>query len=76
MISYHWGSSQKLVKKVSEKLNQQNIKTWLDLNEMHGSLNDRIAEAIEQAFCVIPFLSIAVENWVAIKPKGPFFKKV
>ena len=52
MISYCW-SSKDLVKRVVENLKVLPIEIWFDENEMHGSLLDRMAEAVERSRAVL-----------------------
>ena len=52
MIFYCW-ASKKVVKKVQTALVQMGVKVWFDEDEMHGSLIDRMAEAIEGSQAIV-----------------------
>jgi hypothetical protein len=56
MISYCW-SQQPLVLHLCKQLRVLNIPYWLDVEQMHGNINDRMAEAIETCSVVLVVLS-------------------
>jgi len=55
-LSYQW-DCQSIVKAVSEDLKAKGYKVWLDLEQMRGDMNQRMAEAVEGAAVVCPFIS-------------------
>jgi len=55
-LSYQW-DCQSIVKAVSEQLKKRGYKVWLDLEQMRGEMNQRMAEAVEGAAVVCPFIS-------------------
>jgi hypothetical protein len=55
-LSYQW-DCQSIVVAVSEDLKARGYKVWLDLEKMHGGMNQRMAEAVEGAAVVCPFIS-------------------
>ena len=52
MISYCWATKD-VVKKVQKALLQMGFNVWFDEEEMHGSLIDRMAEAIEGSQAIV-----------------------
>jgi len=56
MISYQWDSHE-LAKKVFAKLEGLGFDAWMDLEDMSGNINEAMAEAVENAMVVVPFLS-------------------
>ncbi|XP_075257787.1 uncharacterized protein LOC142349854 isoform X2 [Convolutriloba macropyga] len=56
MISYCW-AQQKVALDLQARLEDANIKVWIDVNEMHGFLAERMSEAVENSYAVIMLLS-------------------
>lgn len=56
MISYCW-AQQPLCHKINDRLEKDGFKVWLDRDEMHGSIIERMAEAIEQSRFVLICMS-------------------
>jgi hypothetical protein len=56
MISYCW-AQKPLCHKVNDRLEKDGFKVWLDRDEMHGSIIERMAEAIEQSRFVLICMS-------------------
>ena len=52
MISYNTGSRE-LVLKIKEKLESYGYKIWIDINDIHGSSLESMANAIENSFVVL-----------------------
>ena len=52
MISYCWANKE-LVKKVHAELVKMGLQVWFDEDEMHGSLIDRMAEAVEGSRAIV-----------------------
>lgn len=52
MISYNTGSRE-LCLKIKSELEKLNYKVWIDVNEIHGSSLDSMAEAVENSMCVL-----------------------
>ena len=52
MISYCWANKE-LVKKVHAELVRMGLQVWFDEDEMHGSLIDRMAEAVEGSRAIV-----------------------
>jgi len=52
MISYNWGV-QPLVLKLAKALKSAGFKVWLDVEQMHGSTLERMAEALENSSLVL-----------------------
>ena len=61
MISYCWATKD-LVKKVQQALVEMGINVWFDEEEMHGSLIDRMAEAVEGSQAIVLCYSQAYKN--------------
>jgi len=55
-LSYQW-DCQALVKAVAQDLKARGYKVWLDVEQMRGEMNQRMAEAVEGAAIVCPFIS-------------------
>eukprot|EP00794_Sanderia_malayensis_P001421 gene1421-1573_t len=45
-----------------EELEKSRYKTWMDVDQMHGGLNDRMAEAVEGAAVVVVFMTQKYEK--------------
>ena len=57
MLSYQW-DSQELVSRVYDSLTQKGIPCWMDIKgDMSGSINEAMADGVEHAAAVIPFLT-------------------
>ena len=56
MISYCW-AQQPLCHKINDRLERDGFNVWLDRDEMHGSIIERMAEAIEQSRFVLVCMS-------------------
>ena len=52
MISYNTGSRE-LCLKIKEELERFNFKVWIDVNEIHGSSLESMANAVEKSECVL-----------------------
>ncbi|XP_055957324.1 uncharacterized protein LOC130010374 isoform X3 [Patella vulgata] len=52
MISYNW-DKQDLALKIRDQLKSNNIKVWMDVDDMEGSTLEAMAKAVEQAEIVI-----------------------
>ncbi len=52
MISYNW-DNQELCLKIKNKLEKSGYDVWIDVEQMHGSICHRMAEAVEQSRCVL-----------------------
>ncbi|KAK3103675.1 hypothetical protein FSP39_020930 [Pinctada imbricata] len=52
MISYQWGN-QKLLIRIKECLRRNNIKVWMDVDDMQGSTLAAMARAVEEASIVL-----------------------
>ncbi|KAI9347035.1 WD40-repeat-containing domain protein [Obelidium mucronatum] len=57
MLSYQWSSSQQKVLKVKKGLEQRGLKVWMDVEEMRGNINQRMAEAVDKSLVICPFLN-------------------
>ena len=60
MLSYQWGH-QSQVMKVKEYLQQNGITVWMDIDQMHDEINDRMAEAIFASKVIVLCMSRAYE---------------
>lgn len=56
MISYNTASRDTCLK-IKSELEALNLKVWIDVNEIHGSSLDSMAQAVEQAQCVLICIS-------------------
>ena len=56
MLSYSW-AQQRVIFDVAARLRAAGIPIWLDIERMHGSINDRMAEAVDGAAVVLVALS-------------------
>ncbi|VDI56370.1 Hypothetical predicted protein [Mytilus galloprovincialis] len=61
VISYNWGH-QEVVEKISESLKKENIKVWMNVDNMQGCIVDAVANAIEQADIVLVCYSSKYRN--------------
>lgn len=61
VISYNWGH-QEVVKKIYESLKNENIKVWMNVDNMQGCIVDDMANAIEQADIVLVCYSSKYRN--------------
>nr|XP_054751810.1 uncharacterized protein LOC129257501 isoform X1 [Lytechinus pictus] len=56
MISYQWGS-QPIVLKIRDNLRTAGYQVWLDVDHMHGSTLQAMAEAVEKSYIVLMCIS-------------------
>ncbi|CAF3740913.1 unnamed protein product [Rotaria sp. Silwood1] len=64
MLSYQW-NSQELVKKVANKLKQNNIPIWFDIaGDMKGNINSAMANGVEGSAMIISFNTLAYSKSV------------
>ncbi|CAF1240491.1 unnamed protein product [Adineta ricciae] len=53
MISYHHDSSYQICEELFRRLRNRGYKVWMDRNDLHGSIHQGMADAIENAFVVL-----------------------
>ena len=56
MISYNW-DDQEFCLKMKEHLDSAGYTVWMDVHNMHGSILDAMASAVENSSCVIMCIS-------------------
>lgn len=56
MLSYQW-DNQEMVKQVFEQLEGLGFDCWMDIEDMSGNINERMAEAVEGSLVVVPFMT-------------------
>ena len=62
MLSYQW-DNQATVSKVYDALSQKGIPCWMDIKGgMSGSINEAMAEGVENAATICPFMTTAYQN--------------
>ncbi|XP_052086155.1 uncharacterized protein LOC127723543 isoform X2 [Mytilus californianus] len=61
MISYNWGH-QSIVKEICGQLRNNGIKVWMDIDDMHGSTLQAMANAVENADIVLVCYSQNYKN--------------
>lgn len=52
MISYQW-KNQKLIQKIRDRLQENGVKCWMDIDDMQGSTLYAMAKAVEDADIVL-----------------------
>jgi hypothetical protein len=52
MISYQWDSKDMCLR-INESLKAHGYKVWIDEEQMHSDINDRMAEGVENSRCVL-----------------------
>lgn len=52
MISYNW-ESRPICIRIKNELQKLNYKVWMDVDQIHGSANESMAEAVENSWCVL-----------------------
>lgn len=58
MMSYNWTSSKEMTTKVHDKLKEYEIPLWMDTaGGMHGSIAGAMADAVEKASVIVPFMT-------------------
>jgi hypothetical protein len=48
MMSYSW-DQQEIIKRIAAELQRHKYIVWLDVEQMHGNIADRMADAVEGA---------------------------
>ena len=67
MLSYQW-NVQGEVKRIEEMLTQRNVKCWMDINGgMKNDIYDSMAEGVQDAACLICFMTQAYQDSVNCK---------
>ena len=62
MFSYNWGV-QNLVRTVYEYIESRDIPVWMDIKGgIHGNINAAMAEAVENAMVICPFMTEAYQK--------------
>eukprot|EP01047_Picozoa_sp_COSAG01_P009425 COSAG01_NODE_387_length_17738_cov_14.410171_1_plen_1092_part_00 len=61
MISYNWGH-QSVIKRINVSLKARGYAVWIDIEKMQGSTVEAMAEAVEQAACVVYCISKAYKE--------------
>ena len=56
MISYSWANKE-ISRQIFSRLQKDGYRVWIDQNEMHGSIIERMAEGIEKSSCVLLCMS-------------------
>jgi hypothetical protein len=74
MISYQWDSQNKCLQ-IKKGLEHAGYRVWIDVEQMHADMNDRMAEAIEGSACVIVCMTSKYKDSANCKkvsePRGP-----
>ncbi|UJR27528.1 hypothetical protein I4U23_008811 [Adineta vaga] len=71
MISYCW-AQKPLCHEIHDRLEKSGYKVWLDRDEMHGSIIERMAEAIEQSKFVLICMSSNYKNSTNCKAEAEY----
>eukprot|EP01050_Picozoa_sp_SAG11_P005348 SAG11_NODE_372_length_10036_cov_8.820871_10_plen_347_part_00 len=61
MMSYNW-SSQEAVKRIVKELQTRNYHTWIDVDDMKGSIVDSMSIAVENAAVMLSAISLAYKE--------------
>ena len=61
MLSYNW-DHQDVIKRINKALQTRGYMTWIDVEKMQGSTIETMAEAVEQAACVVYGISQAYKE--------------
>ena len=71
MISYCWAQKE-LCHKINDRLEKDGFQVWLDRDEMHGSIIESMAAAIEQARFVLLCMSSNYKNSINCKAEAEY----
>mmetsp|Transcript_26595 Transcript_26595/g.63231 ORF Transcript_26595/g.63231 Transcript_26595/m.63231 type:complete len:226 (-) Transcript_26595:2102-2779(-) len=71
MLSYNWGSQQAILA-IRDALRARGYVVWMDLEQMHGSILERMAEAIEKAAVVCVAMSSAYKQSPNCRIEGEY----
>lgn len=69
MISYNWDVQGTMVD-LKNYLTSKGIKTWMDVDDMHGPIEDAMAEAVENAALIVIALTEKYKNSNACRSEG------
>jgi len=61
MISYQWDAQRRVVK-IKDGLRKLGYRVWLDVEQMHGSTMEAMANAVESSACVVTCISQKYKN--------------
>jgi hypothetical protein len=75
MISYQW-DDQPFCIKMKHSLEKAGYNVWMDIDKMHGSTLDSMAEAVEQSFCVIMCITLKYKNSKSCKQEIEYADKL
>ena len=53
LISYNLSSSSELAKQINKNLKDYGFETWIDIEQMHSSMLDKIVEGVESSDLVL-----------------------
>lgn len=71
MLSYCWADQTKIVQ-LSTELKNAGFLVWIDVDQMHGSTLEAMAEAIEGSWVVVCGVSQAYKNSAACRVEGEY----
>jgi hypothetical protein len=71
MISYCWAQKE-LCHKINDRLEKDGFNVWLDRDEMHGSIIESMAEAIEHARFILLCMSSNYKNSINCKAEAEY----
>ena len=75
MISYCWAQKEK-ARRIGNYLKSKNILVWIDIEQMEGSILERMAEAVEESSVILIFLSSKYKESQACRTEGEYAYKL
>jgi len=75
MISYCWEEKEK-ARKIAKYLQSKNIPVWIDIEQMEGSVLDKMAEAVEESSVILAFLSSKYKDSQACRTEAEYAYKL
>ncbi|CAK8677563.1 uncharacterized protein LOC143447268 [Clavelina lepadiformis] len=75
MISYQW-NNQPIILKLRDYLNQNGLKTWIDVDKMQGSILEDMAHAVEDAGVIVIAMTEDYKNSNSCRTEAEYAYKL
>jgi len=75
MISYCWAQKEK-ARGIANYLQSKNIPIWIDIEQMEGSVLEKMAEAVEESSVILVFLSSKYKDSQACRTEAEYAYKL
>ncbi len=74
MISYQWDDKPYCIK-MKDYLQKNGFKVWMDVENMYGSIIEAMADAVDNAYCILMCMSEKYRNSINCKKEAVYADK-